>query len=174
MFNSRTKKIFIFSLLILSITISIFGFLVYKIHTQGNQLEDYLVVINERNAQESSFIKVRKLIQETEEDRNVVNSAFFKDESESINFLGDIEKMAKASSIQLTTESLDKTIDTDKVTEYIKIVFIFKGKKTDVLNFTKLLETVPYHSWVESLDLSKDSNNIWEGRLTLFITIQPS
>ncbi|MEZ4194963.1 MAG: hypothetical protein R3B53_01000 [Candidatus Paceibacterota bacterium] len=96
MSNSRTKKVFIFSLLVLSITIGAFGFLVYQIHTKGSQIEEYLAIMSEHTAQETSFIRVRKLIQETEADRKIVDTAFFKDESDSINFLGEIESLAKS------------------------------------------------------------------------------
>lgn len=174
MLNTQTKRIFVFSLLVLVCTIGVFGFLVYKINTQGKQVENYLAIIKEKTAQENSFIRVKKLIQETEESRKIIDSVFFKDESESISFLGDIEKLAESSGLKLTTEGLDKVTSPDKVTEYVKMTFVYDGQREDVLNFTKLMENIPYHSWVENLELLKIVNHTWQGKLTLFITIQPS
>lgn len=174
MFNSNTKKILLLSLLALFVTSSFFASLIYLIHTKGAELEEKISLIEEKNAQETSFILLRRMVKDTENERSAIDSIFFKDESDSIQFLGEVEEMAQTIGLELTTTGLDKVQDQDQKTEHISMTFVYKGTADKVINFTKLLENSPYHSWAKDLSLRKNTNNLWEGQLTLFITIQPS
>ncbi len=168
--NSRTKKILILSILAVSISTMACVFLLYQISTQGEKLENYLTILNEQSAQEESYIRISRLVQDTEADRKTVASAFFKDESDSIGFLGNIESIATAIGLELTTDELNKVTAEDK-SEYIIMTFTYRGKKAVVQEFTTLLEHMPYHSWLESLYLQATNEDIWEGTATIHITI---
>ncbi len=172
--NSRTKKILILSLSLFLGGVLSLTFLLYQINTKGAQLDRYITALSEQTAQEAAFIKVKRLVAETEQDRNTLASAFFADESDSISFLGDLERFAKSIQIELKTEDLNKKEAADKTTEYITMRFVYSGSKDKVSDFTKYLETIPYHAKVESLTLESLSNGIWKGSLTLNITIKPS
>jgi hypothetical protein len=174
MSNSPTKKIFIFASLTLLAVGGIFIFLLYQIDKNGTRLEEQLILITERDQRETSFIRIRRMVQETEAERKIIDSAFFKDESDSIVFLGEIEKIATSIGIELSTESLDKVTEKDKNIEQIRMTFVYLGRKESALKFIKILETSPYHSWIDSLTLTSRENNLWEGKLTFLITLQPS
>jgi hypothetical protein len=159
------------SLVTATITTSAFAFFFYKISQQGLQLQEQIAFLQESRTKESSYFRLNKLAQETEVKRNLLTEPFFNEEGDSIIFLGEIESLATALGLDLETESLEKVVNKDTNEEKIKITFSYAGKKDTVLNFSKLMEVIPYHSSVESLDLKSVGDNNWNGELTILITI---
>ncbi len=171
--NSRTKKILIVSIITLVISVSACLVLAYQIDVQGKKLKEYVQLLTEQGAQEASYIRINRLVQETKQEREDITKAFFKDESESIGFLSDIESLAAAIGLELTTDELNKVTAEDK-SEYIKMTFVYSGEKELVLKFTQLLEHIPYHSLVQNLRLQEVDNTTWEGTATIHITLASS
>jgi hypothetical protein len=172
--NSRTKKLLIASSTVLIITVAACLLLLYRIIAEGTLLEEHIKILSTRDTQEASYLRINRLVKETEADRAIIDSAFFKDESDSISFLGEIESFAAEVGLKLKTEDLNKISSTDGKTDYITMTFLYTGKKELVEDFTEFLENVPYHSQIDSFSLEKDSGDLWEGNLTINITIQPS
>ncbi len=172
--NSHTKQIFILSFIILGSAVGACALIVSSIHTKGATLEEYTTALTRKNAEEAAFIRVSRLVQETEVERATLQKAFFNDEGDSISFLGDIESFAASVGLALTTEGLDKITEEGSSSEYITMTFVYSGDRQQVLTFTKYLEDLPYHSKIESLSYNKSQNNEWEGTLTLLISIKPA
>lgn len=168
--NSRTKQIFIIACLALIATFAVCALLMVQIRTQGTELETFITALAEKNAEEASYIRVSRLVQETESERTVLNRAFFTDESDSISFLGSIESFAASVGLELTTEGLDKIEEGGS--EFITMTFLYTGEKSQVLHFTKYLENIPYHSSIRSHIFTKNGNGEWEGNLTLLISLK--
>ena len=171
---SRTKKILILSISLVLLSLAACLFLVYKISHQGSQLKEFVNILNEQNAHEESFIRINRLVQETEAKRLAVTAAFFQDESDSIAFLGDIESFARTINLELETADLNKITNETTKNEYITMTFKYAGTERMITEFTELLENIPYHAKVNSLSLRQVSNGLWEGEATLFITIKKS
>ena len=169
--NTQTKKLLIASSVSLCITIGGCVFLLYQIVNQGALLQEHIKLLAARDAQEASYLRINRLVNETETDRKIINSAFFVDESDSISFLG--ESFATNIGLKLKTEELNKITSTDGKTEYITMTFLYTGNKALVKDFTTFLENVPYHAQIKSLNLKKGSDELWSGVLTIHITIQP-
>ena len=170
--NSRTKKIFVTALVFLGAGLGLCALLISYIHTKGAKLEEYTAALTEKNAKEAAFIRVTRLVQETEAERATLSSAFFTDESDSISFLGDIERFAQNVGLTLTTNDLDKITATDSAAEYITMTFVYSGDRQQVIGFTKYLENIPYHSKIDSFSYTKAQNGLWEGTLTLLISLR--
>lgn len=169
-----TKKIIFITTLALLLTGSCLAYLTYSIREHGAQLAEDLAILNEQQAKEDSYFKIGKLVTETEGERATLNSLFFTDESDSINFLGSIENLAAEARLKLEVEELSTAQGDDKKTEYVTVSLRYSGARTSVDDFTRLLETIPYHSWIESYSLTKSPDNRWEGRMKLYITLLPS
>ena len=168
--GTKTKKIFIISLIVALISIGVLAFFLYEIQKQGVRLEEQIAILTESNTKESAHLRLNRLVQETESERTELATSFFKDEGDSIMFLGEIETLASALGISLKTQELDKVIDTEK-RESIRMTFSYEGTKDTVFTFSKLMEVTPYHSEVESLSLLKLTNGNWQGTLTIVISI---
>jgi hypothetical protein len=171
--STKTKKILTVSIITATVTVSVLGLFFSQIRSQGAQLEQQISILTENNSKESTSVRVKRLVQETEQQRLLLTNHFFINESQSISFLSEIEQLARKLGLSLKTEALDKVIDPVSSEETIKIVFVFNGPKTTVLRFSEILEVVPYHSAVDNLALRKQANGNWEGRATISITINP-
>lgn len=169
--SPRTKKILILASIVLLGSIAGFVFLLKKIHAEGALLGQYITALNERDAKEASFIRIRRQVEETATDRLAIKQTFFIDESDSIAFLNEIESFAESISLSLDTQGLNKITRPDTTGEFITVDFTYSGTKSEVITFTKLLENLPYHSWLESLEITGEGT-IWEGSVTLIISIQ--
>lgn len=169
--SNTTKRIFILSLIATIISSSAFFFFAYKIRQQGLHLEEQISLLKESDKKESAYLKLKRTALETESRRKLLAESFFKEEGDSIIFLGEVETLASSLGLSLETESLDKVINKDKGTESILISFSYTGPKDVVYNFSKLMEIIPYHSQVESLNLLKVSESNWEGKLSVLITV---
>lgn len=172
--NNKTKQIFILSLIISITTLGILGFMFSRILAQGKLLEEQITILNENNSKQATSVRVKRLVQETEEDRQKLNASFFKDEGDSITFLSEIEELAREAGLDLRTDALDKITDQQTSQEFIKVVFSYTGKKDLVYKFSELLENIQYHSTVDSLTLRSLVEGGWEGKATVLITINPS
>lgn len=169
--STKTKKILITSIITASVTVGILVSFLVEIRSRGAQLEKQISILTENNSKESTSVRIKRLVQETEEQRQVLKNNFFANESQSISFLSETEKLARNLGLSLKTEALDKVVDPVTGTETIKIVFVFNGQKSTVQQFSEILEVIPYHSSVDSLSLRKQLNNNWEGRATISIII---
>ncbi len=166
----RTKKIIALSFLLLLSALGAVGFLTYQIDKVGNLLVEQTNALNEKTAKQSAFLTIERLTQTSAEDRATLASAFFANESDSITFLGDIETFARSINVALETQGLD--IVTSETGEKSMIMtFLYSGTRQQVLTFTKMLEEIPYHSKIESLNFSEKSGSTWEGSMTILISI---
>ena len=172
--GTKTKSIFIFSILFAAGAVGICSFLVYQVEAKGLLLEDKVKILAINNNREDTYINVKRTIQETEAERSKINDKFFKSEDDSIVFLNEIETLAPELGLVFTTKSLDPVLDENKKLQSIKMVFAFSGKKTSVLDFTKMLENLQYHSYLQNLTLKKNTEDNWSGEVTLLISIDPS
>jgi hypothetical protein len=168
--SAKTKKIFFITLCIAIAAVSALVLFFFEIRSQAQLLEEQVKILNENNTKESAFVRLKRLAQETEDDRTALTSSFFKSEGDSISFLGEVEALATTLGLSFETEMLEKIQDKEK-REFVKMGFVFEGKKETVINFSKLLEVAPYHSRLESLQLSKESNGNWVAELSMQIMI---
>lgn len=170
--TASTKKIFIASVVAALGAGGLLAFLVYEIEAKGAQLEEQIAILNENTSKESAYVRLRRLAQETEGERATLAEAFFAGEGDSITFLGEIEALASSLNLTLETEGLDKVTKEGSIQEFIRVTFVYEGQRETVFAFSKLFEVIPYHSVVESLQLSETTPGNWEGTLTVLITIQ--
>jgi hypothetical protein len=169
--SSRTKKYLAIAFVVAALVIAGVVIFLRLIQAEAVKLEEQAAVLNENNAKEATYTNLKRLTTETEEVRGELSSAFFKNEGETIVFLGQIEEQARLYGLALKTESLDKVEDKEKKEEYIKISFAFDGQKQRVLNFAKLLENIPYHSRLENLSIKNLAGSNWQGKATVIISI---
>lgn len=169
--SNKTKQLFVLSLAAAMLAAGVLTYIFYKIEAQSILLEEQISILNESNTKESAYLRLSRLAQETETKRTLLSDSFFKNEGDSIVFLGEIEALAKEIGLSLKTEDLDKIVSEDNKQEFIKMTFVYTGKKETVFEFTKLMEVTPYHAVVDSLSLRKMSDANWEGNLTILITL---
>lgn len=172
--GSKTKKILIVTLFLAFSSSGLCLFLFYQIKAKGMLLEEQVKILAENSSKEKVYLDIKRTIQETENDRNYINSRFFKNENDSINFLNEIESLAPQLGLDFKTKGLDTILDENKKSKTVKMSFTYSGRENSVMDFTKMLENLEFHSYLENLSLKKNNENLWEGSVTLLISIDPS
>lgn len=168
--STKTKKIFYISLGIAIASVCAFILFFFEINSQAIRLEEQVKILTENNTKESAFVRLKRLAQDTEDERATLAASFFRSEGDSISFLGEIESLATTLGLSFKTESLEK-IESKEKGNFVKISFVYEGKKDTVVHFSELLEVAPYHSQVDSLHLRKGSDGNWSAELSMQIMI---
>jgi hypothetical protein len=168
--SSKTKKIFLGSVVAATVAGGLAGAFYFVIAQETAQLEEQVRILTENNTKESAYVRMKRLVGETEVERGQLAAAFFKNEGDSIVFLGEVERLAREIGLDLRTEALDKIVAKDKH-EFIKATFVYTGRKDLVFDFSRLLELTPYHSQIESLSLRRSEGSDWVGKTTIVISI---
>jgi len=169
--NTKTKNILIISVVTVLFFVSSLTFLVFEINKRGLLLEEQNALLVENNRKESTYFSIRRTIHETEEEREQLSNKFFKDDNDSITFLNEIESLASGFGLVLKTDALEIVTEEGK-SSAVKMVFVYNGTKNKVINFTKIMENLPYHSYVESFSFKEISVGNWEGKITLLVTME--
>lgn len=169
--TTKTKNILALSILLAVFSVGALSFFIYKINSQGILLEEQVKELSENTTKERSYLRLQRSVMETESERASLASSFFKQEGDSITFLSEVETLASALGLSLKTEGLDKVVDKETGKEFVKISFVYSGQKDTVYKFSRLMEFVPNHSVIDSLSLKNTSDNNWEGKLSMSITL---
>lgn len=168
--NGKTKKIFLASVISALVAGGFAGGFYYVVAEEAEQLNQQLQILTENNTKESAYVRMKRLVGETEAERATLAANFFKNEGDSIAFLGEIETLARDLGLELKTEALDKIVEKDKQ-EFIKATFVYTGRQDLVFDFSRLLELSPYHAEIEAVSLNQTDKDEWSGKTTMLITI---
>ena len=171
--TSYTKKFFIVTFLVAVFAIAAVVYLFIQIKDQGEVLQSHISIITEEARRENSYARLERTVTETEKQRAALSEAFFKEQSDSLSFLTYIEELAPRAGISLTTVSIDSVSNAGATPKTeIKMQFSYGGNKQAVIDFTRLLEVLPYHSRLDTLTLTDAGGGVWKGEVTLFVTVR--
>lgn len=161
----------IISLSALCVAVGVFGFMVYQTGVQGNKLTEQISTLEAQRSQEESFFRLQKTAEETKEERATLQSYFLLNESDSIDFLNNVETLAPAAGVELTTSNLQSVVDAEDDTQWIEVDFSFIGSRQRVRDFIKILEELPYVSRLTSIELALVSQSQWEAKVTVRVRV---
>jgi hypothetical protein len=173
MLAARTKQYFVIALLVAATAVLATVYLLVQIRGQGARLEANSIVINESAAQVEAAARSKRLIADTEEQRATLRQSFFKEPSDSLGFLAQLETLAPQFNLELTQITLEEVTDpaTPEKNE-MRFRFGYAGAKTSVVDFTRLLEHLPYHSRLESVSLEEGGEGLWDAQVEVRITVR--
>jgi hypothetical protein len=166
----RTQIVGIFALAYLAVAVSALGWVVYKVEINGQELEDRVAAIADKNAKVKTYTEFSKLIQETESERSELAGHVLTEDRTS-SFLTEIESLAANVGVSLFTRSLEVSDNKDGLFDDLVIVFDVTGPEVLVKNLLSILETLPYHSQVSSVTFTSGENGIIEGTIEVKVTL---
>jgi hypothetical protein len=138
---------------------------------QGEKLVAQLTTIDEQRAQEESYYRLRRVTEESVDDRMRLSSYFFANESESIDFLNTVERLAPAAGVTLETDTLDLVEDVDTGKQWVEIGFLFEGSRDSVHNFITILEELPYMAKIVSVDMVAADQVKWQAQVSMQVRV---
>jgi hypothetical protein len=146
-----------------------FVYLFREINVQGSRLVEYDAVLEKQQAQESSYFRLQKIYDESVAERARLEQYFLFEEGNSISVLNDIETKASTLGVAVEIGGLQTLKEADK--EWVKIDVSFNGGEVAAKDYIKVLENLPYVSYVSSLSLSTDTGIVWQGEATILVRL---
>lgn len=149
------------------------GVLIYAfISVQAQQVSysELSTTLATQTAKRSVAKQITELSSTTIEERAELKK-YFVTEKKTISFITEIESIARGMGISLETIGLDMVPATDKTTALLKTTFSVTGSQDAVMTFMAMMESLPYHSRVPSMDLLDKGGNTWQGLVSVEVTI---
>lgn len=161
----------VISLVVMILAALAFGFMVVQTDKQSKELVVQIQTLSTQRAQEESFFKLQKIAEDTKEERELLQSHFLLKDSESIDFLNNVESIAPRAGVSLQTSNLSSVIDSRDNTEWIEVDFTFSGSRKRVKDFVQILEELPYVARLMSVDLTASNQTEWKARVTMRVRV---
>jgi hypothetical protein len=168
--SKGTIRIIIFSLIFLAVAMFVFGFMAFKIVSQKEELNIQVTTLQESVAQQSSHNKLKRLSEDTVDEREQLQKYFLAKGSES-NFLNLVESLAPQTGVSLKTNSVKEILDEAGEVSWIEPSFTFAGSRNRVQNFIKILETLPYVLRLNSANVTSTAGGQWEVKVTMQVRV---
>lgn len=166
-----TKRTIIVAMILGVSSIGLFGFMAHRVAGQGDRLVVQIAALQEQRAQEASHHNLRRIANESAEDRSLLRNYFLGRESDSIDFLNTVETLAPTVGVSLKTADLKLVSEKDIKQSRIEVTFEFSGDRLHVENFIEILETLPYVSRLQSVSLSAKTIANWEAVVTMHVQV---
>jgi hypothetical protein len=167
----RTKQWFIIALLSMLTALSAAAFLIVEVRGQGAVLSATLAAASEQEARANAQTQVERLITETTEARETLGNNFLTQTADTIEILTMLEALSPTLGVSISKQTIEELEDKNAVgrTE-MRLRFTYSGEKYRVLEFTRYLESLPYHSRLTAISLSGD-DTLWSGDAEVLLTV---
>ena len=167
-FSSAIQPFFIASLVFLAM-FSVAIFMWHAVNEKGLRYEEKLELAASVSERQTDVQRLYRLLAETADERDRIESYFF-DVVEIATFLERIERYATQNQLLLESNQLQELVSEEgQEVRQIRIPYQVEGERVAVLEFMSLLETIPYHGWLEQMQIRTAHND--PGYLTASVTI---
>jgi len=167
--SKTTLRNFIVALVVLCVTGGGTIFFFTQILGNSQLLEEQIASVNIQNQQEASLLRLQRLSQVSQSDREELASHFLLRESDTIIFLSEMEQLAPVVGLSLETESLEQVSQDGK--DWIQTKFNVTGSREDIQNFIQILEIIPYVSRLTSVLIEKDRSDNWRADVVIQVQL---
>lgn len=168
--STKTIRNFVIAFVAILSAGSIFAFMVFQVREEGKVLNAQTAVLGEQEAQESSYMRLQRISEETAQERANLRSYFLEQEGDSVDLLNYIDNLAVRSNVALQTKGLD-LVDSERTSKWVKASFTIAGSEAHVRQFVEILETIPYVQRMTGLTLNAKSSTQWEADVTIQVQI---
>lgn len=151
--TAKTRNILIFSIVYLIISIAAFVLVMSQVNTVGSELESRVQVVANSYAKEIKYNELNELVENTATEREALKQ-YMLSEEDTILFLAEVEAVGKEQGTELVTDSLSVTQNSDGK-DQLTMKLSIDGPEELVMKMLSILETLPYHSEVKDLSLSR-------------------
>ncbi len=167
--SQTTIRNLIISIIILVIVGGAVAGVFIKLLKDSQTLEKQIVAVASQNQHEAGLIRLQKIAKASESEREELSSQFLFRESDTSDFLSEIEELVPIMGVQRNTPDLKKITIEGK--EWVEVSFNVTGDRTSVQDFINVLEIVPYVSKVTSVNLSGEKNGDWKADIIIQVQL---
>ena len=133
----------------------------------GAELANRVQVIANQEAFTSQSTEIKRVIGETTQEREQLNTYILQDEDDTIALLSELDALAKDFAVEFATVDLD-IVSRDERFDDLRLVFSVTGRDSNVMSMVTLLESLPYHS--NQVSLTYDRGEETTATLTMLLT----
>lgn len=171
--SPSTIRNVIISSILTGLIVVIFVFTLSEVNAQGKKLLDQIKTLQEYRAQQDSYLQLKRLADESKSDRELLRSFFLLKESDSIDFLYQVEDLASEIGVTLDTSNNNVGTVKDKKddSEWVEVSYSVVGSRERVQSFIKILEKMQYVSRLMSVDMRALSKTEWQAKVKLRVRL---
>jgi hypothetical protein len=158
MLSKKTNSIALVSLLFALSSGLLFTWVLYEVTTAGRSLTERVTTIADTRAKERSYKELELQVLQTKEQRATLDSFVLTEDSTGA-FLTEIERLGASQGVTLTTNAL-KVVSQKDAPDTLQVQFSIEGGEQEVKKMLTILETLPYHSIVSSLAITKEEGQV--------------
>lgn len=167
--SSSTKIVFIVSSVLALVAGSSLTALVYIIDKDANALAEQSAALALREAEEKERLDTARLLEDTLEERTELKTHVLT-ESSIITFITDLETIAAQQALEFTTQTITPAVTPDPLFDQLTIEFSFTGKQEQVVFLLELLESLPYHSTIQTVSVREINPEQSSANVSLVVT----
>ena len=172
MFKSNTIKLFSFSFILLLFTGGCALYLGLVLETEGEKLVGRLQAVRDHELLARRHAEFKRQLEDTKESREILNSYVLQGESGTIDLLSTFDEISSDLGIEVDTRELAVDEVSDDFHDLL-ITLTIEGREASVIQFLKLLESLPYRSQVSEFSASRQDGQLGVD-LVIVVSIKPS
>jgi Tfp pilus assembly protein PilO len=169
MISQKTKRVAVLSGVVFLGMCVFVALAIRMIVVESVFLSEQVAAIAIDQSQQVAFTRLEKLVQETAGERSELRSFFLESQSDSIDFLNYIERLATERGITLETIN-PKEIEVEGKT-FLSVEYSLEGSLGQVEEFIQLLENIPYVSQLTAVDLERRSSVVWQADIIINVAV---
>ncbi len=152
--------------------VGLLGYAVFSVQQSGRELALLKVSLAEQVQKQQAGEAVASVVAASEADRLVLASHFLSNEADVLTFIASIETLAARLGLRLSTNDLTLVPATETTPAYLKTGFTVDGSEWGVMNFLKAIESLPYHSRINTVNIARADGKV-SLSLTIDVTVMP-
>lgn len=149
----------------------------YLVHEKGVELRVHEQERANTEAHREEYAALEELLAESADDRMYLQALILADQDDAVPFLSAVDRLADGLALELRAEKLEVREMKDEPFNVFAITFLLKGGEPAVIRMLTLLETLPYHSRIESAEFKRSRDELTgridaQSTVTLLLTIR--
>ncbi len=167
---SKTTRYLTLSLLFFAVSLSAALFSFYYVDKEGKELESKMEIVSKHRQLEERYRSLEVMVDESRAEYDELGS-YLLTENNTINFLSEVETLAGSMGLTLITDALKADPLPNPKYQGITLQLRITGQYEPVLDFLKILETLPYYSRIDALSLEREgrTGETWTAAVTLLV-----
>lgn len=167
--KTQRLKLLLLSFGLFSISVIVAGLFARNVIEASELLHEQVATLQQDREQQNRLTQLKRLIAETEDTRATIDSYYLNSQSDSIDFLNYIERLAQDQLVSL--ETVRATEEEEGGSLVLSVEYLIDASFAEINEFVILLENIPYVSEVTSVNLQNKTETNWQATVTLEVIV---
>lgn len=155
---SRSIKILVGACICVSCGAGLVAYTASILTQKGTVLQEQMQLFADEQTHQQEYVNLVNLLAETEAERSRLRMYLLNGDNDTITFLSKMDHLASAIGVDLVTSRLEVSSEEGSMQDILEIAFDIEGEDSAVKKFLMVLETVPYHSYITNVNITRSVN----------------